>query len=173
MAKKYDKEALLRDWRAGTYRTKDLLAHAYKISPTRVKQLTKGIGQDLVPIVTEKFELEQKVRLLTDEEVTVIDKNVTFKLRLLDDVQRFGHKAMIKASALLDAEETGQGFKAIVEGVDKLTVTHGLNPRFANGTHIEINNANSAKAGAAAAVIPDNPIEAARVYGEIMGGASL
>lgn len=139
VAKKYDKDALLLDWRAKTYKTIDLLAHAYKISPTRVKQLIKGMDQDLAELVTKKVEVNQLINAKSDEEIMVIDKNVTFIENLTAQVRHFGNKAITKANELLDVEQTGSGFKAICDGVDKVTITSGINPRFNPNASTTIN----------------------------------
>lgn len=165
MAKKYDKTAMVADHKTGAYTQREL-AKKYHISAATVNSVTKGIEQENKQVVRKKVELNQLLKGLSKQELNAIDVAVQFKLSFFQDVQNFGDKALKKAVTLLDNEETGAGFKALVDGVDKLTVTQGLNPRFANAANIEINNSNKT----AVALIPDDPIEAARVYQSIIGG---
>jgi len=165
MAKKYDKEAVLSAWKTGQY-TQRQLSKRFGISTGTAAALTKGIAKENEQLVHKKIEVIQQSTAISEQDLSEVEQAVQFKLSLLKDVEHFSHKAMKIADKLLSDEETGQGFKAIVEGVDKLTVMNKINPRFANATSIEVNN--TAQAAAAAVVVPVDPVEAARVYQDLM-----
>ena len=156
MARDYDKDALIADHKTGAYSQREL-AKKHGVSNGTVCNITKGIPQDSKVLVekkveetllneqlsAKKHELNQMAIGKTEQELSAIIEAAHFKLDFQKSVQVFGNKAIRKATALLETEETGQGFKAIVEGVDKLTVTHNINPRFANAPQIDINNTNA------------------------------
>jgi len=136
------KKALVIDYRTGAYSQREL-AKKYNVSKGTVSAWTKETGQELGAVVDKKIELNQLSTGLTKEELGAIDIAVQFKENFARDVQNFGVLAIRKAASLLENEETGQGYKAIVDGVDKLTVMQKHNPRFATTAQIEINNTNA------------------------------
>ncbi|TSA40464.1 MAG: hypothetical protein D4R63_06055 [Methylococcaceae bacterium] len=165
MAKNYD--PIIADFYTGAYSQRQL-AKIHKVSLGTVNKVTKGLVKKNERLVHKKVEVIQEYNALSSEEMNAVDGSVHFKLSLLSEVNSFSSKALKKAQELLDAECTGQGFKAIVEGVDKLTVTNGLNPRFATTAQIEINNSN-VQANLLAESLPSDPIDAARTYQELIG----
>jgi transposase-like protein len=150
--KSYDKEALIADHKTGAYSQREL-AKRHGVSNGTVCHVTKGIPQDSKQLVekkveetllseqlsAKKIELNQLAIGKTEQELSAIIEAAQFKLDFMKSVQDFGNKAIRKAVDLLEVEETGQGFKAIVEGVDKLTVTHKINERFASGGGVTVN----------------------------------
>ena len=164
MANNY--EELVADFYTGAYSQRQL-AKRHAVSLGTVNKLTKGLVKKNEQLVHKKIDVIQEYNALSPTEMNAVDATVHFKLGLLAEVQIFSSKALKKAHDLLENEVTGQGFKSIVEGVDKLTVTNGLNPRFTTST-IEISNSNEVSV-VKAAVLPDDPIEASRFYQELMG----
>ena len=142
VAKRYDKEQLLIDWRTGGFTQCDL-AYKYKISQQRVAVLVKGIAQDLSDIIVKKIEVEQALAEKSSKEVVAIDKNVQFKLGLIKQIELFSDKALTKAADLLEISESGVDFKAIVDGVDKLTITNKINDRHAKPSIVQTNIQNN------------------------------
>jgi transposase-like protein len=150
--KSYDKEALIADYKTGAYTQREL-ANRHGVSAATVNTAIKGIAQSSKDLVNKKveetflteqlnakkIEINQLAAEKTEQELNAILNAVQFKVDFMKSVQDFGNKAIRKAVDLLEAEETGQGFKAIVEGVDKLTVTHKINERFASGGGLTVN----------------------------------
>lgn len=138
MASKYDKAALLADFHTGTY-TQRQLADRYKISPAMVNKITKGVEKKNAEIVNKKLELNQEIKLLSEQEVNAVNEAVYFKEKMIGEIQLFTTSAMRKASDLLTVSDSGSDFKAIVEGVDKLSITNGINERHAKPSQVQQN----------------------------------
>ena len=79
MAKKYDKDALIADYKTGAYTQRDL-AYNYGISKTMVAKLTKGIPKDGAEVVAKLVEAKHKLNSKSAQEVTAIDKVVSKEL---------------------------------------------------------------------------------------------
>lgn len=56
---------------------------------------------------------------------------------ILDDIERFSNASMKKANDLMTNTETGSDFKAIVDGVDKLSILTKINYRHAQPEKVE------------------------------------
>lgn len=91
MAKNYDKEQLLADWKTGGY-TQRQLAKKYKLSNGRIATLTKGIDKDLAEIVSIKTTAEIALSLKTEQEVSAVNEQVSIKTKHL----LFIHNATLK-----------------------------------------------------------------------------
>jgi len=142
MAKNYDKEQLILDWRAGEF-THEELAYKHGISRSRVSALVKGIDKDLSGLVTKKVELEQTLKNLSSKEVTVIDIAAKHQLGLIKDIELFSNKAMKMAHNLLTMTDSGQDFKHIVDAVDKISITNKINERHAKPAIVTQNTQNN------------------------------
>ncbi|WP_341232383.1 hypothetical protein [uncultured Methylophaga sp.] len=138
MAAKYDKAALLADFHTGTY-TQRQLADRHKISPAMVNRITKGVEKKNAEIVNKKVELNQDIKLLSEQEVNAVNEAVHFKEKMIGEIQLFTTNAMRKAGDLLTLSDSGSDFKAIVEGVDKLSITTGVNERHAKPSQVQQN----------------------------------
>lgn len=137
--RKYNKEALLADYHTGTYTQRDL-AYKHKISAATVNSLTKGLTKKTEQLVNKKVEVIQESAKLTEQELISVDHTVDFKVKLLRDIESFTNNAIAKASSLIENSDTGSDFKAVVEGVDKLSVMTKINDRHAKPTQIQQNN---------------------------------
>ena len=142
MAKNYDKEQLLLDWRAGEF-THEELAYKHGISRTRVTALVKGIPKDLSGIVTKKVQVEQTLKNLSNKENLVIDIAVKHQLGLIKDIELFSNRAMRMADKLLTNTDSGQDFKHIVDAVDRISITNKINERHAKPSVITQNTQNN------------------------------
>lgn len=142
MARKYDKDALLADFHTGIY-TQRQLADRHNISPTMVNKLTKGLEKKTADLVNKKLEVIQEDKKLSVQEVNAVNEAVHFKEKMLADIQMFSHRAMQKAGDLLEKTDSGSDFKAILDGVDKLSITTGINERHAKPTQVQQNTQNN------------------------------
>lgn len=139
MTKNYDKQSLLADYRVGHY-TQRALADKYGISVAMVSKITINSEKDLRDPVNKKIQARLALAGKSEQEIKAIEYAVEFQLGLLKDIELFSNKAISKASNLIDNTETGGDFKAIVEGVDKLSVLTKLNNRHAPPAKVVQNN---------------------------------
>ena len=144
MSKAYDKEQLLIDWRTGDFTQRDL-AHKHGVSQTLVNKLVKDIPQDLKELVIKKLSLDQELAEKSNQEVITITLSVDHKKGLIKDIEFFSNRAIKKAVELLEMSDSGNDLKAIVDAVDKISVTNNINDRHAkpNTTTIQNNTQNN------------------------------
>lgn len=79
MAKKYDKNKLISDWKTGAYTQRDL-AHKHKISPGMVARIVKDVPKESEQLVSKKIEIEHALTLKSEQEVSSIDEVVSKEL---------------------------------------------------------------------------------------------
>jgi transposase-like protein len=140
---KYNKEALLADYHTGQYTIREL-ADKHKISRSTVGNITNGLDKKNKELIDKKVEVIQASALLTGQELDAVNHSVQFKIDLLRDIERFSNKAMAKANDLITNSDTGSDFKAVIEGVDKLSVMTKINNRHAPPASIQQNTQNNA-----------------------------
>lgn len=139
MAKNYDKEQLLADYRTGQY-TQRGLANKHGISAAMVSRLTKNAVKDLTEPVNKQIEARLDLAGRSEQEIQAIEHAVEFQLGILKDIELFSNKVMKKAGDLMDNTETGSDFKSIIEGVDKLSILTKINNRHAPPAQIQQNS---------------------------------
>lgn len=139
MAKNYDKQKLLTDYRAGNY-TQRALADKYGISAAMVSKLTINTEKDLIDPVNKQIEARLALEGKSEQEIRAINYAVEFQLGLLKDIELFSNKAVKKAGDLMDGTKTGSDFKSIIEGMDRLSIMTKINNRHALPAMIEQNN---------------------------------
>lgn len=129
-----------------------------KISIKSKSQISKRAAKDGWQKETEKkrlvekeietkqnlaFILEQK-ETMSAIELDIHNDLVSEKIQIASAISKFAVRAVAKAGVLLDVTESGSDFKAIVEGVDKLSITTNINERHAKPS--VINNSNNSGA---------------------------
>jgi cell division protein FtsB len=139
---KYDKDALLADYHTGDYSQRQL-AKRHNISNGTVANITKGLDKKNERLIQKKVEVAQEVKLLNEQELSAVEHSVRFKLDMLKDIEKFSYSAMSKANELVNASDSGNDFKAVVEGVDKLSVMTKINDRHAKPAHMQQNTQNN------------------------------
>jgi DNA-binding transcriptional MocR family regulator len=139
---KYDKSALLADYHTGDYSQRQL-AKKHKISNGTVANLTKGLDKKNERLIQKKVEVEQELKLLNDQELSAIEHSVKFKIDMLNDIEKFSTAAIKKAIQLMDKSDAGNDFKAVVEGVDKLSILTKINDRHAKPASMQQNTQNN------------------------------
>ncbi len=120
------------------------------ISRTAVSERSKKYGWikgENEHLVIEAVELaaqtEQLTAHLTEQQTKIHNIEVNKMLRFKGKLDTFSDKVMKKANTLLASSEDGHSFKAVVDGVDKLSVTVGYNKRFAAGASVNVSNTNA------------------------------
>lgn len=135
-------ETVVAEWRTGEFSYKQL-ADRHKISKAKVGQLCKGVEKDMAHAVDARVEylraLNGQNRRIVDAVDVVAEKKARIKLK----IESFAEKAIDKAVNLLDNTEVGSDFKAIVDGVDRLSITTNVNERHAKPTTIQNNTQNN------------------------------
>ena len=88
----------------------------------------KGINQQLI---ADDVRLALNKSTLNEQQLTHHEKEVQFQLSLVRDIELFSNQTMKKANELMASTETGSDFKAIIDGVDKLSILTKINDRHA------------------------------------------
>jgi predicted DNA-binding protein YlxM (UPF0122 family) len=73
---------------------------------------------------------------LNQQALSVHDELVNEKLRMMGLLRTFNEKAVKKATQMLDKIDNAQEFKFLADGVDKVSITAGINERHAKPTQI-------------------------------------
>lgn len=134
------------------------------ISERAKKELwIKGKNEHLI---VEAVELAEKTELLTEQQANIHNKEVKNMLAFKGKLDTFSDKVMKKANILIDNAEDGQSFKAVVDGVDKHSVTVGYNERF-SGASTVINNTNAQQNNKSSMSDKDLDMEIDRVLDQI------
>lgn len=139
--KKLDKaleDKILIDWKTGEYSQRDL-ANKYQVSAGKIASLTKGVSKDLERIVSAGVEYYQGLQGKDVQTVSAVAQAVDRKARLKSRVQEFVDEAVEKGFDLLKSAQDGQEFKAIVEAIDKASITANINERHAKPSSITAN----------------------------------
>lgn len=133
---------IIADWRTGAF-SYSQLADKHSISKAKVGQVCKGIEKDFHAIVDAGIQyhsgIENQDRRIVDAVSAVVDAKVRIKLA----VERVIENAIDKAEKLIESTDSGADFKAIIDGIDKATVTIGINERHAKPTQIQNNQQNN------------------------------
>lgn len=96
----------------------------------------KGINQQLI---ADEIRVETEKSTLNQQQVEYHEFQVSSQLALIKDIEKFSSKAMIKAGNLLDASDSGSDFKALVEGVDRISILNKVNERHAKPSQVQQN----------------------------------
>ena len=111
------------------------------VSYKRVEREAKKRGIEkgfLSQLIDDKTRVDAEFVTLCDTDKAVVSQEVTRKLRLAGLILDFNEKAIAKANQLLKTTETGADFKAIVDGVDKVSITANINHRHAKPSNTTI-----------------------------------
>jgi hypothetical protein len=90
-------------------------------------------------LITDDVKIALDKSSLNQHEISYHEQAVKFQLRTIQDIQMFSNKTMTKACSLMDGAESGSDFKAIVDGVDKLSVLIKINDRHQQPAQIQQN----------------------------------
>jgi hypothetical protein len=88
----------------------------------------KGINQQLI---ADGVRLALNKSTLNEQQLTHHEQAVLFQLNLVRDIELFSNQTMKKANELMTNTQTGQDFKAIIDGVDRLSILTRINDRHA------------------------------------------
>ena len=100
----------------------------------------KGVNQQLI---ADEVRVTAEKSTLNQPQTEYHDEQVKHRLEMLREIQTFSTAAMKKAGDLLQSTDTGSDFKAIIDGVDKLSITTGINERHAKPTQVQQNTQNN------------------------------
>ena len=91
-------------------------------------------------IINNEISLLREKATLNATELLVHDKEVKIKAEFYRELDTFTKKTMTKAVALMGTVDNGTEFKAIIEGVDKHSLTVGVNER--HSKPVQVNQSN-------------------------------
>lgn len=140
MAKKYDKEQLLADFKTGGFSLQEL-ADKYKISKSMVAKLTKGVHKSLEPIVAGVVDkIKDEVYGKSVQEVHAVTSEIVKRTRHIE----FIHNATLKNASVMmkkvDVSTSHQEHKFVQETINKAGEALGVIDK---GGAVNINNTNA------------------------------
>jgi transcriptional regulator with XRE-family HTH domain len=94
-------------------------------------------------LIADDVKLALDKSTLNQHEISYHEQAVEFQLKIVKEIEMFSHKTMTKASNLMDSTDSGSDFKAIIDGVDKLSILTKINDRHARPAQIQQNNQTS------------------------------
>ena len=140
MAKKYDKEQLLADFKTGAFTQREL-AHKYKLSVARISALTKGVVKDLENIVNTKSQIEHELSFKSVQEVNAVSEQVNIRTKHL----QFIYNASLKNASIMMKKINGATaiieHKLAQETLNKAGEALGVIDK--GGSNVNINNTNA------------------------------
>jgi len=140
MAKKYDKDQLLADFKTGAFTQREL-AHKYKLSVARISALTKGVPKDLENIVNTKSQIEHELSLKSVQEVNAVSEQVNIRTKHL----QFIHNATLKNASVMMKKINDKTpvieHKMAQETINKAGEALGVIEK--GGSNINFNNTNA------------------------------
>ncbi len=159
------KNIIIAEWKTGIYKSKTALAKEYKLDPKTVTRILTGISQDNTDIVEvgviaenakkslknpiELRAVEKAVKTLTESEALI--NNLT--VQALQGIQEVLKDKKVKKPIKMkngdfdiieqvDHDLTPIDFKNCIDGIDKASVTLGVNERFSS-SQVQVNNQNN------------------------------
>ena len=98
-------------------------------------------------VATAKVEAASDIQsfkaTLTQPQLHIFNEEVIQRTAFAKTLSEFSQQAMAKAEELIKETSSGIEFKAIVEGVDKHSITVGFNDRHAATSDVNVNNTNA------------------------------
>ena len=82
-------------------------------------------------LIADDVKLALDKSTLNQHEISYHEQAVEFQLKIVKEIEMFSYKTMTRASNLMDSTKSGSDFKAIIEGVDKLSTLIKVNDRHA------------------------------------------
>jgi len=94
-------------------------------------------------VAQKASEVEGYKSTLTQQQLHFFNEEVIQRTEFAKRLGEFSEKVMNKADELIAVSDNGNDFKAVIDGVDKHSVTVGFNQRHAPKTEITNNNTNA------------------------------
>lgn len=139
MAKKYDKEVIIAQYKTGAFSYDDL-AYKHKVSKATIGKILKGTAKENKPLIDKIVETKQELNQKNEQEVDAINEQVNSLVKMREF---FNNATMKNAQVMMqkvDDMTTHQDHKLIQDTLDKASITVGVNPR---GSGVAINNMNA------------------------------
>jgi predicted DNA-binding protein YlxM (UPF0122 family) len=87
-------------------------------------------------LILDAVRVEEGKSTLNQQALSVHNELVNEKLRMMGLLRTFNEKAVKKATQMLDKIDNAQEFKFLADGVDRVSITAGINERHAKPTQI-------------------------------------
>ncbi len=148
MAKKYDKEQLLADYKTGAY-TQRQIAHKYSLSPAMIAKLVKGVSKDLESVVNADIHVKHTLASKSEQEVSAVSEVVSrevsklLKAKKLDDfLDNAAGLAAKRSVEILSKKDLSMiEIEQFSKAQNNIRVGIGTQQKFATSTQITNNNA--------------------------------
>lgn len=135
------KEKILADYHTNKY-SQRALAKKYAVSLGTISKLTKNVNPKNEHFVDAQTTILKGYDSLSDTEMNAIMNTSNDMARREGLVFGATEKALKKAYDLVDTADNGAEIKSIIEGIDRASLTLGVNRRHAN-SQVQINNTNA------------------------------
>jgi hypothetical protein len=94
-------------------------------------------------LIADDVKLALDKSTLNQHEISYHEQAVEFQLKIVKEIEMFSHKTMTRAGNLMDGTKSGNDFKAIIEGVDKLSILTKINDRHTKQAEVRQKNQTS------------------------------
>ena len=123
------------------------IARDYEVSSATVNKIFKTISEDefLAKEVKDEIAIKSKLSIQSESLVKAFDTKVNEHLRRSNLVFEVQEKAVVKAGELIDYIDNPKDLKDLIDGVDKASLTMGVNQRHSN-SQVNIQNTNAVQA---------------------------
>ena len=120
------------------------IARDYEVSTATVNKIFKTISEDefLAKEVKDEIAIKSKLSIQSESLVKAFDTKVNEHLRRSNLVFEVQEKAVVKAGELIDYIDNPKDLKDLIDGVDKASLTMGVNQRHSN-SQVNIQNTNA------------------------------
>lgn len=120
------------------------IARDYEVSTATVNKIFKTISEDefLAKEVKDEIAIKSKLSIQSESLVKAFDTKVNEHLRRSNLVFEVQEKAVVKAGELIDYIDNPKDLKDLIDGVDKASLTLGVNQRHSN-SQVNIQNTNA------------------------------
>lgn len=121
-------EQLEADWHTGAY-SKNQLATKYELSHTAVNKRLKSVEPKFQALVSTQIAIKSELSNQSCKQVSAIETVVAEAIRNKNLVFGVTHKALEKASKLLDSTENMYDINTAIQLADRASLTLGVNQR--------------------------------------------
>lgn len=120
------------------------IARDYEVSSATVNKIFKTISEDefLAKEVKDEIAIKSKLSIQSESLVKAFDDKVNEHLRRTNLVFGIQERAVVKAGELIDYIDNPKDLKDLIDGVDKASITLGVNQRHSN-SQVNIQNTNA------------------------------
>jgi DNA-binding XRE family transcriptional regulator len=132
------RDKIISDYNIG--KSQNSIAEKYNLSPATINKICKGLTPKYKEKVNTVVAIESELSHESEYQSECFYKEVNDLLRNKRLIFSAQQKAVRKATTMLDQIDSASDLKAIIDGIDKASITLGVSQRHASTT---INNTNA------------------------------